>query len=136
MDNLQLKAVIAGICFGLHPLLLNRGGLSGNLLSAVYALIVFIFVLPFGLGEIRNLSHANWLMLFGAGAICATGTLFYTGYLAKASPTNVGLLIVLMIVMQTVVTAIYQAIMDKGVSLTKLCGFVLAAAAIVLLNKK
>ncbi|MFA6601923.1 MAG: hypothetical protein WCT02_03635 [Candidatus Paceibacterota bacterium] len=45
-------------------------------------------------------------------------------------------LIVLMMVTQTVLTACYQIYMDGGVSVSRFLGFVLAAGAIVLLNRK
>jgi len=54
---------------------------------------------------------------------------------AKATPQTIGTFIVLMIVAQIVVPAIYQAIMSGGLPFSKIVGFVLAAVAAVLLLK-
>lgn len=136
MDKLQIRAVIAGICFGIYPLLLNRSRLGGNMQSAVFCILVCLFVIPFAVKEVGELAHTYWAMVIGAGMASAMGMLSMTGFLAKASPVAAGTLIVMMIVTQTLVTAIYQVVMDKGVSFTRGLGFVLAAIAIVLMNRK
>ncbi len=118
MDKLQVKAAIAGICFGLYPLLLSRSRLPGNISCAVFTLIVFICVSPFAVGEISNLRQTRWVMLIGSGIASSIGMLAMTGFLSRTPAGSVGLLIVLMTVTQTIVTATYQVVMDKGISLT------------------
>jgi hypothetical protein len=136
MDKLQLRAVIAGICFGLYPLFLSRSKLTPNLACAAFTFTTFLCVLPFALGEMRNLVSAYWTMLILGAILSGAGMLTMTSYLAKATPVSVGLLIILMLIAQAAVTAAYQMVMDRGVSLTKCLGFAFATVAIVLLNKK
>lgn len=40
MNELQLRAVIAGVLFAVWPLVMNRSGVSGNLASGAFALCV------------------------------------------------------------------------------------------------
>ncbi|OHA34986.1 MAG: hypothetical protein A2928_03355 [Candidatus Taylorbacteria bacterium RIFCSPLOWO2_01_FULL_45_15b] len=136
MDKLQLKAILAGILFGIYPLLLNKSRLTGNIMATSLSLLVCIFILPFAFGEIKCLATADWKMLIGAGVASAVGMMCLSSFLALSKPSSVGVLIILMIITQATVTAVYQMIMDKGITTAKLFGFGCAAIAIVLLNKK
>jgi len=136
MDKMQLRAVLAGVFFGIYPLLLNRAKLGVNISSAAFCLVVFICVAPFAYGEVGQLRQTYWVMLLGAGVASAAGMLSMTGFLVKVPADSVAPLIVLMMVTQTVLTACYQIYMDGGVSVSRFLGFVLAAGAIVLLNRK
>lgn len=136
MDKYQIRAVLAGVFFGLYPLLLNRSNLPGNLTGMMFSFFVAVFILPFALGEAPKLATANWLMLISAGAISAIAMMCMTNFLTNNTEEKIGLLIILMIVTQATVTAIFQIIMDKGVSATRLSGFALAIMAVYLLNKK
>jgi hypothetical protein len=113
---------------------MNRSGLSGNLGTFVFASVVLLCVLPFAAGSLQNLGKAHWLFAIPAGIIGAFGLLFFNNVLSKATPQNVGILIVLMIIVQTVVPAVYQAIMSGGLPFTKIAGLVLAGAAFLLLK--
>jgi hypothetical protein len=135
MDGLQIKALLAGLFFGLWPLLMNKSGLNGNVSAMAFAGLVLLFVSPFALSNIGDLSNTKWLMVVGAGLFGALGVMSFNGMLAKATPQAVSTLFVLMIVVQTAVPAVYQVIMNGGLSLTKGLGFALAAIAAVLLVK-
>lgn len=140
MDKLQIKMALAGICFGIYPLLLNRSKISGNLSSVTFTLVVCTLVSLYVGKELRTLftmdwSAVRWPFIVGAGALSAVGMLLLTGVLAEASKDRVGLLIVVMLVVNTAVAAGYQVAMDRGLSLARCAGFALAIAAIVLLNK-
>jgi hypothetical protein len=65
----------------------------------------------------------------------ALGLFTFNSVLAKAIPQNVGILIVLMIIVQTVIPAVYQAIMNGGLPFSKIVGFVLAAVSAFFLLK-
>ncbi len=56
MGELQFKAIVAGVFFGIWPLLMNKSGLSGNVSSAVFGLGVLMIVAPFAFYELRNIS--------------------------------------------------------------------------------
>ena len=137
MDNLLVKAVVAGLFFGAWPLLMNRSGLSGNISSLVFAAVVLVCVIPFSLRPIfsgnTDLAQASWTMAILSGIAAAVGMMVFNGMLAKATPQSVGTLFVLMILVQTTVPVVYDAVMNGGISLTKAAGFVFAAVAAILL---
>ncbi|MGC9605762.1 MAG: hypothetical protein ABSF56_03375 [Minisyncoccia bacterium] len=114
---------------------MNKSGLNGNVSAMAFAGLVLLFVSPFALSNIGDLSNTKWLMVVGAGLFGALGVMSFNGMLAKATPQAVSTLFVLMIVVQTAVPAVYQVIMNGGLSLTKGLGFALAAIAAVLLVK-
>jgi len=105
-------------------------------MGATFSFIVFMFILPFARSEFKCLATADWSMLIGAGVISAIAMMSMTSYLAASDHKSVGLLIILMIVAQAVITAAYQMVMDRGISTTRLIGFICAGTAIVLLNNK
>lgn len=137
MDSLQIKALLAGVFFGLWPLFMNKSGLNGLMSPMFFALIALTCVLPFGLRRIatnpEDLVHVGWTMVILAGVFGAAGTIFFNDMLAKATPQSVGTLFVLMIVVQISIPAIYSAVMNGGVSPSKAIGFALAAVASILL---
>jgi hypothetical protein len=51
MNDLQIRAVLAGFFFGIWPLLLNRSRLSSDISSAVFTFFALITVLPLALNE-------------------------------------------------------------------------------------
>lgn len=134
MESLEIKSIIAGILFGIWPLFMNRSGLSGNLATFIFAVVVLLCVFPFAAGSLQNIGKVHWILVITAGIIGAFGLLLFNGVLSKATPQNVGVLIVLMIIVQTIVPAVYQAIMSGGLPFTKIAGLVLAAAAFLLLK--
>lgn len=137
MDNNVTKALLAGLFFGVWPLLMNRSGLGGNLSSLAFASIVTLCVAPFALKNVGDISGVSWAFVVGAGVMAAIGVLFFNGMLANATPQNVSTLFVVMIVAQAVVPAVYGIIMNGGkVSMIRLAGFTLAIAASVLLTMK
>lgn len=135
MESLEIKSVAAGILFGIWPLFMNRSGLAGNLGTFVFASVVLLCVLPFAAGSLSNIGNAHWVYAIVAGIFGALGLLAFNSMLSKTTPQNVGILIVLMIVVQTVVPAVYQAIMNGGLPFSKIIGLVLAAVSAVLLVK-
>lgn len=137
MNNLQVSSIIAGVFFGLWPLLLNKSGLNGNVASVIFSGIGFICIalVAFTIGNMTVPAHTNWWLAIGAGAASAIGVLLFNGVLAKASPLNIGTLFVLMLVIQIAVPAIYQVIVSGSLSITKGLGFALAAVTAVLLLK-
>ncbi len=72
-----------------------------------------------------------------AGIIGAVGTLCYTAAFSKPGKTELATLIVIQVVMQVMVPAVYQAISTKSMSLNALLGFGLAlSGTLVLVLKK
>jgi hypothetical protein len=135
MDDSQIKALLAGVFFGLWPLFMNRSGLSGNVSAFAFSALVAVFVFPFAVGGLGHLTNIRWLMVIAAGLLGAIGVMCFNGMLAKATAQNVSTLFVLMIVVQTAIPAIYQVIVNGGASPTKCLGFAFAAIAAILLLK-
>lgn len=134
MNDLLVKAVLAGVFFGIWPLFMNRSGLNGNVSSAAYTAIALIGVLPFALYSSGfSLPMANWTMVVLAGLFGALGLLSFNGMLAGASLQNVGTLFVLMTVVQVVIAATYQTIMSGHVSIDRAGGYIAALVAAYLL---
>jgi hypothetical protein len=135
LESLEIKSIVAGVLFGIWPLFLNRSGLTGNLGTFVFATIVLLCVFPFAASSLQDIASAHWIWAVCAGIFGALGLLAFNSMVAKATPQTVGTFIVLMIVAQIAVPAIYQAIMTGGLPFSKIVGFVLAAVAAVLLLK-
>ncbi len=67
MSATTLQFVLAGLCFGTFPLLMNKSGLSGSLSSFSIIVIGIICVFPFAFSELKNIANINWKMALGAG---------------------------------------------------------------------
>ena len=135
MESLEIRSVAAGILFGIWPLFMNRSGLTGSIGTFVFAAVVLLCVFPFAVSGLNNIGNAHWIWAVTAGIFGALGLLAFNSILAKATPQTVGTFFVLMIVIQVVVPAVYQAIMSGGLAFSKIVGFVLAAVAAILLLK-
>ena len=134
MNELYVKSILAGIMFGIWPLLMNRSGLSGNVSSAVFSAIVFLGILPFAvMTSGATLATANWVMVIVAGCLGAIGLLFFNGMLARATSQNVGSLFVTMLVVQISLPALYQVVILGQVSPRKIAGFLAAVLTAILL---
>jgi drug/metabolite transporter (DMT)-like permease len=136
MDHLQLKAALAGICFGIYPILLNRSGLSGYASATAFTFIVFLTVAPFSLFGRSEYTGAHWLMMAGSGVVSGIGMIFLTKILSGTTPQQVPALVVMMTIVQIVVTALYQVLASKTLSPSKGIGFALAVGAVIFLSKK
>lgn len=135
MDSLEFKSIIAGVLFGIWPLVMNRSGMTSNLATFVFSSVVLISVSPFAISNLSEIGNSYWLWAVASGVIAAFGLLLFNNVLSNSTPQSVGILVVLMILVQTVVPAVYQVIMNGEISLTKLAGFVLAVVASFLLVK-
>ena len=133
MEN-TVKAIIAGLCFGIWPLMMSKGGLNGNVGSLVFASIAVVCVFPFAISSLGALAQAKWMIVITAGIIGAVGLLAFTGMLSKATPATVSSLFVTMIIVQTTIPVIYQLFMTGGITITKGAGLVLAVITAVLLS--
>jgi len=134
MDSLSIKAVLTGILFGAWPLLMNRSGLGGNISSLVLVIVMLLVILPFSIGDFGEIFNANLMFAVGAAVLGAAGILLLNGILFKASPQNLGPLLVLVFVAQIVVSSIYHVVVTGGITVTKGIGFALAVITAILLN--
>jgi hypothetical protein len=135
MDSLQMRSMLAGLCWGIWPFLLQRSRLTGDFSSFAFTVVILVCVAPFALKNVGDLSQVNWLMLIGAAICSATGLRSFNGMIEKATSQNLGSLFVLMIVVQISVPAIYDVVSNGGITVSKGIAFVLAVVVVVLLNK-
>jgi hypothetical protein len=135
--DLQVRALLAGVAWGIWPLFLNKSGLNGNVSSAVYTFFVLLCVLPFALAGIgsNTLAGTKWMLVIASALFGAAGLLLFNGMLAKATSENLGTLFIMMIVVQTAIPAAYQVVMNGRPSLSKIIGLAAAFVAAVLLSK-
>ena len=136
MNKFQVDAVIAGVMFGLYPLLLSRSEAKSNINATLFSFVVAVCILPFAIAQVKSIDVSDCKWIIGAGMLSAIGLVCMSNFITSSSKNSIGLLIILMIVVQASVTATYQIIMDRGISPTRLLGFVFAAVAIILLNRK
>lgn len=137
MGELQLKAVLAGALLGLWPLFMNRSGLSGNfgaVIMTALSLVVMVPVAWLNLQEgMATLAGARWLAVGTAAVVSGVGLLVFNTLIARASPTAIGGLFLLMLIVQASVPAIYAMVVG-GPTLRKAAGLVAAGLAIILLS--
>ncbi len=133
MSGIQ-QAILAGICFGSWPLLMNRSGLEGASSSVVISLAVLIGVLPLAIYQNGlSIPQTNWTIVIISGIFGALGMLTFTSMLSSVSIKNVGLLMVIMTLTQIGIAAVYQTFVTNQLPWDKSCGYGLAAIAAYLL---
>ena len=85
MDALYLKAILAGLCFGLWPLFMNKSGLNSAEASAALSLFLLAVVTPFLLvNGFQQLSAVRWEMALPACIFDALGLLALNSLLSSA----------------------------------------------------
>jgi predicted membrane-bound spermidine synthase len=101
MDPLYLKAVLAGLCFGLWPLFMNKSGLNSVEASAALSLFLLAVVAPFLLvNGLQQLSTIRWQMALPACLFDALGLLAFNSLLSSASSAQAGSAFVIVTVVQ------------------------------------
>ena len=135
MDPLYLKAILAGLCFGLWPLFMNKSGLNSVEASATLSLFLLTVVTPFLLvNGVQQLSTIRWQMAFPACLFDALGLLALNSLLSSASSAQAGSAFVIVTVVQVAVPAAYLAMLAGGLSPRSGIGLVAAAIAVYLLQ--
>lgn len=133
MTDARVLSLIAGLFFGLWPLVMNRSGLPANISTVVFAgtnLLIAVALTIYGGAKLQGSVGIG----IAAGIVGAVGLTAFNLMLSKSKPTEVGSLFVLMVMVQIAVPAVYQMAMSGEVSLKKVAGFLAAFAATVLLG--
>lgn len=133
MSDSTLKMILAGVLFGMWPLLMNKSNLNGSTSVTFFAIVVVLIVLPFGIYNGLTISGSKWWFAILAGCAGALGLLVFNSGLSKISQHEVGQLFIIMIVAQTVVPAIYHVYVNGELTLKMAGGFVAAIVAAFLL---
>lgn len=137
MNELQIRAVAAGICFGAWPILMNRSHLNGYISPAPIGLVLFVGSLPLALlnfGKIRP--DTVWTLAIVAAILILLGNFPFAAMLEKAPRSVVSSLIVLMVVTQIVVPALYQIFLTRKITVSQVAGFTAAALAAFFLRER
>jgi drug/metabolite transporter (DMT)-like permease len=135
MNTQALLSALAGICFGLYPIVLNRAKLDPMLTIVLYLLGTLILVSPVAF-------FAQWSTLtvtqLRIGALAcvfgAIATFCFNRMLATTPGEDVANMFLVMLVCQVAVPA--ALLLRNGASARQIAGLGAAAAAIVLLTKK
>jgi drug/metabolite transporter (DMT)-like permease len=136
MNDLQIKAVLVGVTFGIWPIVISKSGLNGYVAAVLYTLVGLLVMIPFVFGHLAGPMMTRGLIIAViAGLIGAGGMLLYTSMLSKAPAQNVGTLLVTAFMVQLAVPAIYQIFRGGQMTVTRGVGLVAAFAAAVLLNR-
>jgi drug/metabolite transporter (DMT)-like permease len=138
MKNLQILAAIAGICFGLWPIVANKSGVKPYGAALIISAVGFIFIIPMCMmtGGIQSIKMGNWKMLILAGVISTVGFLCINESMSKVDVKRVSELIMILLLVDAVVQGGNHLLTNGGLSLSKLAGFLLGGIAIWLLIKK
>ena len=134
MTQGSILSAVAGFCFGLYPIVLNRARLDPMLTVVLYLAGTLLIVSPLAF-------FANWSTLTAAqlrvGALAcvfgAIATFCFNRMLATTPATQVANMFLLMLVCQVSVPA--ALLLRHGASLRQIAGLTAAAIAVVLLGK-
>jgi hypothetical protein len=117
MDPLYLKAILAGLCFGVWPLFMNKSGLNSVEASAALSLFLLAIATPFLLvNGVQQLSTIRWQMALPACLFDALGLLALNSLLSSASSAQAGSAFVIVTVVQVAVPAAYLAMLAGGLT--------------------
>ncbi|MBU6370898.1 MAG: hypothetical protein KGH93_00020 [Patescibacteria group bacterium] len=135
MQNFVWKTVLTGILWGIWPLMMTKSGLKGIPSTFIFTGVMFAVALPlFVFGNMKNaFAGTNLTLAIAAGILGIVGTLLFNEMLADAPGNKVTLLIVLMIITETVVPAVYYAY-NNGFPLKRMIGFALAGLSAAFLT--
>lgn len=134
MDN-YLKALLAGIFFGIYPLFMNKSGLHGSATAFAFGIGLFLLAAPFAFMSSSNAADIKWPLVIFFVILACTGVLMYTSAIASVDKKDVSTLIMLLVISQTVVATGMYAMLNSSLSPMKFTGFILAGVAAVMLIK-
>ena len=136
MRDLYFYSISSGVLFGIWPLLMNKSGLDGFASAAILGGISFITMLPvaFASGQMQQVSITPQLgFVLVSGIMSGVGVLLFNTMLAKVSTREVGAMILIMIMVQISIPAIYQMVQSGEFSPKEIGGIACAFTAAYLL---
>jgi tellurite resistance protein TehA-like permease len=138
MNNVTMT-MVAGIMFGIWPIILKKSGLEGTVASLVYTLGVFFLILLYlfvwegRIMDRETIVKSHWLPVVPAVIIGAIGLVMFNTVIARADGKQVGQLFALMIVAQICIPAGYDVYMNGNMTVSKILGYIAAVIAAILL---
>jgi hypothetical protein len=113
---------------------MNKSNLNGSTSVTFFAIVVVLIVLPFGIYSGLTVTGSKWWFAVLAGCIGGLGLLVFNSGLSKISQNEVGQMFIIMIVVQTMVPAIYHVYSNGELTLKTAGGFVAAIITAILLS--
>ena len=132
-SNLVLLMIFSGLLFGAWPLIMNKSNLNGW--TSALMLEVFACVIVAAVSGWKGISFAGtkWWLGVVAGIMGGMGILLFTAVLARTNPTSISRLLIINLLAQIAVPAVYGALVDGGLSLKTTLGLAAAVVATFLL---
>lgn len=135
MSERALLSAVAGICFGLWPLVMNRVRLDPFATVIIFLVGSLLFASPAAFfGNWSGITGGQLRVAAIACAISAVGTICFNRMLATTTVGDVANMLLLMLVVQVAVPA--AVLLRNGASARQVTGLAAAAIAIVLLGKR
>lgn len=128
-------AMLAGICFGIWPLILNRSGAKPFSAMIVISIVIMIFAAVPASRELAQDGLKGTLIgvVVLAAIFDGIGLLSINVMLLEASPEQIGRLLLIMVMTQITLPAI-ATLYFTGWSIQKVTGIICAFAAVYLLK--
>ncbi|MFA6536441.1 MAG: hypothetical protein WC250_01940 [Candidatus Paceibacterota bacterium] len=133
MRNVALKVAVAGFCFAIWPLFMNRSGLRSNIATGIFTAVVLAIVSLPAINQLEDLTKAKWLMILAGGIFGAVGVMAFNSVITQATLKEAGTLFMATVMVQIAVIATYQTVMSGDLSPKRLIGYLCAGLAAFLL---
>lgn len=135
MNERTLLSAVAGVCFGVWPLVMNRARLDPFAAVIVFLIGSLIFASPAAFfGQWGSVTAAQLRVAALACLVSAAGTIAFNRMLSIATPGEAPNLLLVMLVVQVAVPA--AVLLRHGASMRQWAGLAAAAIAVVLLGKR
>lgn len=135
MNERTLLSAVAGVCFGVWPLVMNRARLDPFAAVIVFLVGSLLFASPAALfGQWGSVTSAQLRVAAIACLVSAAGTISFNRMLSITTPAEAPNLLLVMLVVQVAVPA--AMVLRQGASARQLAGVAAAAIAVVLLGKR
>ena len=135
MNELQIRAVVAGILFGMWPILMSRSHLNGYISPTLIGLVLFVGSLPLTLLNLNKITpDVVWRLAIASTVVILMGNFVFAVMLEHSPKDKLSSLFVLMLVAQIAVPALYQIFLAGKVTASQAAGFAAAAVAAYLLR--
>ena len=135
MSERALLSAVAGICFGLWPLVMNRVRLDPFATVIIFLVGSLLFASPAAFfGNWSGITGGQLRVAAIACAISAVGTICFNRMLATTTVGDVANMLLLMLVVQVAVPA--AVLLRNGASARQVTWLAAAAIVIVLLGQR
>ncbi len=127
--------LVAGLFFGIWPLIMNRSGLGGVQSAIIFSTCAAVIIIAFGgMTQGFNFTGAKFSYVFIASCFGGAGLIFLSIGLAHTSPKQVSKLFLIMVIAQIVVPATYHAFVNGGLDVRTGLGITTALVTAFLLT--